>query len=66
MMSTQEATEALVGHLEDVLRHLAYENNEPPGPCCACLQDVDTRGTSPPSCAIHLALIEIEKWREGI
>jgi tRNA C32,U32 (ribose-2'-O)-methylase TrmJ len=62
-MTTQEATEALVEHLEDVLRHLAYENPVPPGSCCACLQDVDTRGHLP-SCAIHLALIAIEDWRE--
>lgn len=62
-MPTQEETEALVERLEDVLRHLAYENNEPPGSCCACLQDVDKRGHLP-SCSIHLALIEIEEWRE--
>jgi hypothetical protein len=63
---TQEKAEGLVEHLEEhlegVLRHLAYENNEPPGSCCACLQDVDTRGHLP-SCIISQALIEIEEWR---
>lgn len=62
-MPTQEETEALVDHLQDVLKRLTYTNHEPPGSCCACLQDVDTRGHLP-SCAIHLALIAIEEWRE--
>jgi hypothetical protein len=53
---------ALVGDLEDVLRHLAYENFEPLGSCCACLQDVDTQGHLP-SCIIPKALIAIEEWR---
>ena len=62
-MPTLEQTEALVERLEDVLRHLAYANYEPPGSCCECLQDVDTKGYLP-SCPIHLALISIEEWRE--
>ena len=62
-MPTQEETEDLVEHLEVVLRRLACGNYDPPGSCCACLQDVDTRGHLP-SCAIHLALIAIEEWRE--
>ncbi len=62
-MRTQKETETLVEHIEDVLRRLACGNNEPPGSCCACLQDVDTRGHLP-SCAIHLALIAIEEWWE--
>ncbi len=49
-------------HLEDVLQHLAYENNVQPGSCCACLQDVDTQGHPP--CIISMALIAIEEWRE--
>lgn len=61
-MRTQEETEALVEHLEIVLRRLACGNLEPPGSCCACLQDVDTRGHLP-SCDIHMALIAIEEWR---
>jgi len=62
LVSTEGEKETLVEHLEDVLRHLAYENHVPPG-SCSCLQDVDTRGHLP-SCAIHLPLIEIEEWRE--
>lgn len=62
-MKTQEETVALVDRLEDVLQHLAYENHVPPGSCCACLQDVDTRGHLP-SCTISMALIAIEEWRE--
>jgi hypothetical protein len=62
-MPTQEQTEALVERLEIVLRRLAYGNFDPPGSCCACLQDVDTHGHFP-SCPIHLALIEIVERRE--
>jgi tRNA C32,U32 (ribose-2'-O)-methylase TrmJ len=62
-MHTQEQTEVLVDRLEDVLRALAYGNRALPGACCACLQDVDTRGHLS-SCDIHLALIAIEEWRE--
>ncbi len=62
-MPTQEQTERLMDRLEDVLRRLAYENHEPPGSCCACLQDVDVRGHLP-SCIISQALIEKEDWRE--
>jgi hypothetical protein len=62
-MRTQEETEALVEHLEIVLRRLACGNYDPPGSCCACLQDVDPRGHLP-SCPIHLALIAIGEWRE--
>ena len=62
-MPPQEQTELLVERLEDVLTHLSYENHDPPGSCCACLQDVDTRGHLP-SCPIHIALIAIEEWRE--
>jgi hypothetical protein len=62
-MRTQEQTELLVEHLEDVLRRLTYENHEPPGSCCACLQVVDTWGHLP-SCIISEALTEIEEWRE--
>jgi|GEM_PF-4532170 hypothetical protein len=53
----------MIKHLEDVLRHLASGNQVPPGSCCACLQYVDTRRHLP-NCIIHLALIEIEEWRE--
>jgi hypothetical protein len=60
---TQVQTELLVERLEDVLTHLSYENYEPPGSCCACLQDMEIQGHLP-SCVIHLALIEIEEWRE--
>ncbi len=62
-MATQEETEALVKYLDDVLRGLAHGSHEPPGSCCACLQDVEARGHLP-SCSIRLALIEIEEWRE--
>lgn len=62
-MHTQEEMEELVEQLEVVLRRLACGNVEPPGACCACLQDVDTQGHLP-SCDIHLALIAIEEWRE--
>jgi hypothetical protein len=62
-MPTQGETEALVKNLEDVLRGLTHGNHEQPGLCCACLQDVDTRGHLP-SCSIRQALIEIEAWRE--
>jgi tRNA C32,U32 (ribose-2'-O)-methylase TrmJ len=62
-MPTREQTELLVEHLEDVLRRLTYENYHPPGSCCACLQDVDTRGHLP-SCIISQALIEIGEWQE--
>ena len=62
-MPTQEETEALVDRLEDILQHLAYENHVPQGSCCACLQDVDTRGHLP-HCIISMALIAIEEWRE--
>jgi hypothetical protein len=36
-MRTQEETEALVEHLEVVLRRLAYGSYDPPAACCACL-----------------------------
>jgi hypothetical protein len=62
-MRTQEETEALVEHLEAVLVGLSHVNHAPLGSCMACLQDVDTQGHLP-SCIIHLALIEIEKWWE--
>lgn len=62
-MPTPQETEALVERLEEVLQHLAYRNYEPPGSCCACLQDVEIRGHLP-SCIISMALIEIEEWRE--
>jgi hypothetical protein len=62
-MPTLEETEALVDRLEDVLRRLAYGNHALPGSCCACLQDMETRGHLP-SCPVHLALIAIEEWRE--
>jgi hypothetical protein len=62
-MPTLQQTEKLVDRLEDVLRRLAYENHEPPGSCCACLQDADTRGHLP-SCIISQALIKIEECKE--
>ena len=62
-MHTQEQAEALVDRLEDVIRGLSYGNHALPGSCCACLQDMETRGHLP-SCPIHLALIAIETWRE--
>ena len=62
-MRTQQETEALIDHLEEVLVRLSYENYQPPHSCCGCLQDVDTHGHLP-SCIISQALIEIEEWRE--
>ena len=62
-MRTQEETEELVEQLEVVLRRLAYGNIEPPGSCCACLQDVEAQGHLP-SCDINMALIAVEAWRE--
>jgi hypothetical protein len=64
-MRTQEETEALVEHLEDVLQHLAYENNVPSGSCSARLEDVDNRGHLP-HCITSMALIAIEEWREHV
>ena len=53
----------LCGVVVAVLRRLAYANHALPGSCCACLQNMETRGHLP-SCPIHLALIAIETWRE--
>jgi tRNA C32,U32 (ribose-2'-O)-methylase TrmJ len=61
-MSTQKQTILLVEHLEKVLQRLAYENHQPHGSCCACLQDVETRGHLP-SCIISQALARIKEWR---
>lgn len=60
-MPSSEQTEALVIHLEAVLRRLERENKEPFMSCCACLQDVDTVGHLP-SCTLNQALKEIEVW----
>jgi hypothetical protein len=43
-MHTQKRAEALADRLEDVFRRLAYGNHALPGSCCACLQDMETRG----------------------
>jgi len=60
---TQLETQKLLDQLEAVLVRLSYENFEPPGSCCHCLQDVDKRGHLP-NCIISQALIAIEEWRE--
>ena len=61
-MRTQVEAEVLVEHLEAVLIRLSYEGFSPPGACCHCLQDVDTRGHLP-GCIIS-QVVEIEEWRE--
>jgi hypothetical protein len=63
-MRSLEMTEALVIHLESVLKRLERENKDPFQSCCACLQDVDTAGHLP-SCILNQALKEIQTWRSG-
>jgi len=60
-MRATEQTEALVTHLEVLLRRLERENNEPFLSCCACLQDVDKVGHLP-TCILAQGLKEIEVW----
>jgi len=60
-MRGTERTEALLVHLEVVLRRLERENRDPFRSCCACLQDVETVGHLP-SCHLAGALKAIEAW----
>jgi len=64
-MHTKARTEALVTHLEVVLRRLETESGDYPGSCCVCLQRRSTMGHLP-SCYLAKALKEIETWREEV
>jgi hypothetical protein len=61
-MARLEETEALVTHLEAVLKRLETGNTEFPGACAACLQDVAVAGHLP-SCYLAGALEEVRTWR---
>jgi len=58
-------TVSLVLRLEATLQRLETENFEPPGSCCACLQDVVTTGHLP-SCPIALDLQAIREWKQSV
>jgi hypothetical protein len=64
-MARLEETEALVTHLEAVLKRLETGNTEFPGACTACLQDVANAGHMP-SCILAGALGKIRMWRAGV
>jgi hypothetical protein len=55
---------ALVLQLETTLKHLEFENFDPPGSCCSCLQDVPTKGHLP-TCDIAQDLEAIRAWKRS-
>jgi hypothetical protein len=61
----QNEAVSLVLRLEGTLKQLETVNFEPPGSCCACLQDVSKTGHLP-SCAIALDLLAIHEWKNSL
>ena len=56
-------TTALMDRLETAFRRLESEGLYPfDGSCCACCQDVPTRGHLP-TCYLGQALKDIEEWK---
>jgi len=63
-MHSWNETAALLIQLESALRRLEKQNYNPPGSCCACLQDVEGAGHLP-SCYLAKALEGIENWKRS-
>jgi len=62
-MPDEDETNALMGRLETALRLLETEGFYPfDGCCCACCQDVPTRGHLP-TCYLGQGLKDIAEWK---
>jgi hypothetical protein len=63
-MHSWNETAALLIQLESALNRLEKQNYNPPGSCCACLQDVDAEGHLP-SCYLAEAIEGIAEWKRS-